>query len=191
MRFAKIRILLSAIFIALVAVFGVVWLLGSTATALAQGQELEGMQSLVQPPPPNDDDLLFIAFFTEELEIEITDLAGNIVGEGVHSGRLRCNRDNCSQKTAIKMTVVFTDPAVSMVEYKFSTRQALHPEEERAVVAGVGTLVNDAGKKAKFSFSATVQNNRDGTLYVAYVASRPEASLIVPRSAGTMEIRSR
>lgn len=40
--------------------------------------------------------------------------------------------------------------------------------------------------KERFIFTATFLNNRDGTLWVRYEASRPEASFIIPKAAGTV-----
>jgi hypothetical protein len=140
-----------------------------------------------QPPPPNDDDLQFIAFFTDDLSI-ITDLSGNVIGEGEHGGKIRCNKNTCNQQTNLTFRVVFTDPIV--YEYKFTTRLALNPEEESAVVAGKGTI-SSRGQKERFSFTATFQNNRDGTVWVRYEASRPDASFIIPEAPGRFVFRSR
>jgi len=139
--------------------------------------------------PPNDEDLIFIAYFTDDLSIDITDLSGNIIGEGEHGGAVRCNRNNCSQETQLQFTVPLTDPDL-VYEYKFTTRQALDPVEERAVVSGRGTI-SSLGQKERFLFTATFQNNRDGTLSVRYEASRPDASFIIPEQPGTFRISSR
>jgi len=122
----------------------------TVSPALAQGSEPAVKVPLAQPPPPDDDDLQFIAFFTDELSIPITDQSGNVIGEGKHLGQVRCNRNNCSHKTNLELLN-------TEYEYKFSTRQALDPEAERAVVAGTGTI-SGRGQKARFSFTATFED---------------------------------
>jgi hypothetical protein len=140
------------------------------------------------PPPPDDSDLQFIAFFSDDLTIQVLDLSGAIVGEGTHGGEVRCNNNHCSQKTQMSFT---SGPILTWtVEYRFSTRQALDPVEERAIVAGTGTLVS-RGPKERFSFIATFQNNRDGTVSVRYEASRPDASFIIENAPGRFSIRTR
>lgn len=140
-----------------------------------------------QPPPPNDEDLQFIAFFTDELTIQISDLGGNIVGEGTHLGRVLCPGSNCSQKTSLDFSLNFAIP--TQIDYKFKELLALDPEAERAVVAGVGAIKSDHMNE-KFSFSAVLQNNGDGTISVTYVASRPDASVAL-RSPGSFVISRR
>jgi hypothetical protein len=144
--------------------------------------------SLYQPPPPNDDDLKFIAFFSDDVSIEIMGLSGNVVGEGIHGREIRCNRNKCSQQTVLSFGLPLTDPIV--YEYKFTTRQVLDPEEERVVVSGKGRITS-RGQKERFSFTATFQNNKDGTVWVRYEASRPDASFIIPRSPGTFQFSRR
>ena len=142
-----------------------------------------------QPPPPfNDDELIFSAYFTEDLEIQITDLSGNVIGEGTHQGQVKCYRDNCNQTTQLTLSPPLREGIV--YEYKFTSRQVLDPEAQRVVVAGTGTIANQ-GQKERFSFIATFQNNQDGTVGVKYEASRPDASFIIPRSAGTFKISAR
>jgi hypothetical protein len=136
-----------------------------------------------QPPPPDDDDLMFFAYFPDEDSIQVTDLAGNIIGEGTHGGEVKCNGNTCSHKTDLVFDWMVASPIPLHLEYRFTTRQAFDPEEERAVVAGLGTLSNN-GQKQGFSFTATFQNNWDGTVSVTYSASRPDASFIIPRAPG-------
>ena len=122
--------------------------------------------------------------FTDLLDIEITDLSGNVVGEGQHEGKVRCSgNSNCSQATQLQLNGI-------EYEYKFKARQALDPDERRAVVEGTGTIVRD-DKKERFLFTATFEDNRDGTVRVRYEASRPDASFRVPKSPGTFGIYSR
>lgn len=191
MSFLKVKILFLAIVIGLAAVILTLTLVGKTPTVVAL--ELAGTESiypdpLYQPPPPNDDDLQFIAFFTDEVPIQITDLSGMVIGEATHQGEIRCNRNKCSQQINLSFGFPFTDPIE--YEYKFTTRQAINPEEERVVVSGKG-VVSSRGQKERFSFIATFQNNRDGTVWIRYEASRPDASFIVPRASGTFEIFSK
>jgi hypothetical protein len=74
-----------------------------------------------------------------------------------------------------------TAPLISTAEYqyKFKTWQAHDLDARRLVVAGSGTILN-GDQKERFLFTATIQDNRDGTLAVTYVASRPDASFIIP-----------
>jgi hypothetical protein len=186
----KLRSFLLAVAMGVVAVVILIDLLEISPALALERVETEPMylDPPAQPPPPNDDNLQFIAFFTDELTIQITDLSGNVVGEGVHGGELRCNRDNCSQKTYLSFGVSLTEPTV--FEYKFTTGQVLDSVEERAVVGGTGTI-SSRGQKERFSFIATFQNNRDGTVSVRYEASRPDASFIIPEAPGRFVIRRR
>jgi hypothetical protein len=188
MQSIKIRSFLLAVISGLAALFISIGLLEmSPALALERaGAEPMRLDPPAQPPPPDDDDLVFIAFFTDPLTIQVTDLSGNVVGEGVHESEVRCNGENCSQKTLLD----FTDPGFAEYEYKFTTRQAVDPVEERAIVEGTGTI-SSHGQKERFLFTATFQNNRDGTVSVTYQASRPDASFIIPRLPGTFRIFSR
>jgi hypothetical protein len=154
-----------------------------TSPALAReraGTEPVRLDPPAQAPPPED--FLFIVVFTDDLSI-ITYLSGNVIGEGEHGGEVKCNGDNCSKKT--QLTVPY-----GSVEYKFTTRQALDPEEDRVVVAGSGKI-SSLGQKERFLFTATFEDNRDGTVRVTYVASRSDASFIIPRAPGTFSISSR
>ena len=58
------------------------------------------------------------------------------------------------------------------------------------LVGGKGTVSND-GQKERFLFTATFENNRDGTVAVRYEASRPDASFVIPRVPGRFEISRR
>ena len=139
--------------------------------------------------PPNDDDLQFIAFFTDDLSIEITDLSGKVIGEGGHGGAVRCNRNNCSQETQLQFTVPLTDPDL-VYEYKFTTRKALDPASRIAVVGGRGTI-SSHGQKERFLFTATFRDNGGGTVAIRYEASNPDASFIIPEAPGTFSISGR
>jgi hypothetical protein len=191
MRFIKMRSLLLAVISGLAAVLISIGLLG-LSPALAQERELSGpvRQAAPEQPPP-DDDFVIIVVFTDPAKIQITDLSGKVIGEGEHGGEVRCNRNKCSQKTQLSFGVPLTDPTV--YEYKFTTRQAIDPEAERAVVGGTGTISN-RGQKERFSFTATFQNNKDdhnrndGTVSVTYQASRPDASFMIPKSPGSFRI---
>jgi hypothetical protein len=160
----------------------------SPALALAgEATEPMSLDPLAQPAAPGDD-LLFGVLFTDDSTVQITDLSGNVVGEGVHGGEVKCKRKSCSHKTYLSFGIPPAEPTV--YGYKFATKQALDPEEERAVVAGTGTI-SSQGQKERFTFTATFQNNRDGTVWVRYEASRPDASFIVPKAPGTFYILGR
>lgn len=173
-------------------VVAVIVSIGSLEISSALAREGAGTKPMyldppAQPPPPNNN-VQFAAFFTEETSIQITDLSGNVVGEGMHGGEVKCNRDKCSQRTDLSFGIPLTDPTV--YEYKFTTRQGLDPENERVIVAGEGAISSHR-QKERFSFTATFQNNRDGTVSVSYAASRPDASYIVPRAPGSFMIFGR
>lgn len=128
-------------------------------------------------------EILATVVFTDPASVEITDLAGEILGEGQHVGELVCHGDNCNKKTQLSFEG-------TEYEYKYSTRLAIDPEARRVVVAGIGTISNSE-KKKRFSFTAIFEDNRDGTVNVIYQASRPDASFIIPRAPGGFDIRSR
>jgi hypothetical protein len=67
---------------------------------------------------------------------------------------------------------------------------ALDPEEESVVVKGRGEI-SGRGQKERFSFTATFRNNGDGTVFVAYVASAPDASFTISSAPGSFDISSR
>jgi len=164
--------------------------IGSLDVSPAFALERTGIESArlappAQPPLPN---VWVAVVFTDPAVIQITDLSGNVIGEGKHGGKVRCNSNTCNQQTYLTFGVPLTDLIV--VEYRFTTRQALDPEEESVVVAGEGTI-SSQGQKERFSFTATFQNNRDGTVSARYEASRPDASFIIPRTSGTFRIFSR
>lgn len=157
------------------------------APARAEQATMAGDQQ--QPPPPDDEVLLFIAFFTDDLSVEIMDLSGNVVAEGTHLGDARCIRSHCNHKAEVVLMQSSSYPTPYQIEYKFVDRLALDPEARRAILAGTGTAGSD-GQKLRFRFTAIIQDNRDGTLTVRYEASIPDASFIV-RSRGSMSIFSR
>jgi hypothetical protein len=184
MRFIKIHSLVLAVAVGLAALFITLGLLAITSSVLAQGAEPEGTVPVSQAP---NDDIIIIVVFTDPLSIPITDLSGNVIGEGTHIGNARCKSNKCNQNTELQFTIPFTGLVYA---YKFTTRQAFDPEAGRAVVAGTGTI-SSRGQKERFSFTATFQDNGDGTVSATYDASRPDASFIVPRSPGTFTIMSR
>jgi hypothetical protein len=156
----------------------------NVSTALALGQAgavtVPISQSVFQPPPPDDDDLVFIAFFTDSVNIPILDLLGNEIGEGTHGGEARCRRNHCNKMTQLLFNAEY--------EYNFTTRQLLDPIAASAVVGGAGTITYP-DRTERFYFIATFQDNRDGTVWVRYDASRPEASFIIPRAPGWLDFR--
>lgn len=112
----------------------------SSALALeGAGTDPVLLEQPAQQQPPEEDIIVTIVF-TDPASTQITDLSGNPLGEGTHEGELRCNLINCSQKTQLSFGIPLTRPVE--YEYKFTTRQALDPEQARAVVAGSGTLSN-------------------------------------------------
>jgi hypothetical protein len=189
MRFIKIWSYLLAVIGGLTAVLISIGLLG-LSPALANEGELSGpvRQAAPEQPPPPEDDFTWGVVFTDPAIIDVEDLSGEVIGEGVHLGEVRCNGDKCSQKTQLQFTPFFADPAE--YEYKFSTRQALDPKKEKVVVAGTGTISSN-GQKERFLFTATFRHNRDGTVWVKYEASRPDASFIIEKSPGTFSFSSR
>ncbi len=192
MEFRRIHILLVAAAIGLAAALISLGLLGTTSPALAQEAEMTGPINLapgMQAPAPEYD---YSIYYTFSLNLEITDLSGNVVGEGMHGGKLRCIGDNCNQRTEVSFTSVFAPLYRTDVEYdyRFTSRQAHDLEAESVVVAGTGTLSSN-GQKERFTFTATFQNNRDGTVSATYVASRPDASFRIPSAPGTFTIGSR
>jgi hypothetical protein len=117
----------------------------------------------------------------------VQDLGGIAIGEGQHTGEVWCRENNCNKKTRLDLLV---GPDRVGYEYQFKSLQALDPEARRSVVAGTGTAYMGR-ERVSFLFTATFEDNRDGTIKVTYVASRPEASFIIPRSPGIFGIASR
>lgn len=143
-------------------------------------------QPELQQPEPS---LIVGVFFTDPaFDIPIMDLMGNEIGEGRHSGKLRCILNYCSQQTQLSFTS--TSPLISTAEYeyKFKTWQARDLDERRLVVAGSGTILN-GDQKERYLFTATIQDNRDGTLSVRYEASRADASFEIREAPGRLEFR--
>jgi hypothetical protein len=185
MVFKKLWSFLLALAISVVAVVISIGLLQiSPALALERvGTEPMYLDPLAQPPLP--DHLRFVAFFDDDLTVQITDLIGDVIGEGVHGGRVKCNGTSCSQQTYLRLDTASAE--TTTYEYRFSSRQAIDPVARSVVVTGTGTI-SSQGQKERFSFTAVLQDNRDGTVSVTYVASRLDASFIVPRAPGTFLI---
>jgi hypothetical protein len=188
MGFKKLWSFLLALSISVAAVLVLIGLLEiSPALALERaGTGFMYLDPLAQPLTP--DHLQFAAVFTDDLAVQIMDLGGNVVGEGVHGGRAKCNSTSCNQQTYLRFDTASAEQG--MYEYRFATRQVIDPVAEVVVVGGTGTI-SSYGQKERFSFTATFQNNRDGTVSVYYVASRPDASFIIPKAPGTFDIFSR
>jgi len=170
-----------ALVLLLIGLFGV-----SPAAAYQQPSELAQAESL--PLAAQRPGISFTAHFTNVLLVDVFDLAGNLVFEGSHSGDVRCNGDKCNQR--VELVASYPNTGLLNIEYKFATGQAIDPDSRRAVVAGTGTI-DGGGMKERFSFTATFEDNRDGTISATYVASRPDASFVVPRAPGRMTISSR
>jgi len=191
-RITRVPVVLLVVVIGLTTSFVSLGLLGLTPPAAAQEVELTGPINLaprMQAPAPEID---YVIYYTYSEQLEITDLSGNVVGEGIHGGKLRCIGDNCNQRTEVVFTRVFAPLYRPDVEYdyRFASRQAHDPIAERVVVAGTGTLSSN-GQKERFTFTATFENNRDGTVSATYVASRPDASFRIPNAPGTFEVSRR
>lgn len=149
----------------------------SSASAQARTEIEEKPYSIEEPViyytvPLTDPDLVFDPF-------------GNLIGEGIHTGKMVCSSNNCRGKTEL-----YFPPQIDSAnyEYKFSSLLTRDPVERRAVVGGTGKIT-EAGKKVRFSFTATFTDNRDGTVSVEYHASLPEASFIIPQSAGQIKFQ--
>ena len=167
-RSQKKNVLLLAVSIGLAGVFILFGPLGMMATAQAAPDTL-------------------VVTFTDTSPIQYADLSGNVIGEGVHVGDLRCVGDNCNQKIEFEPVSPQATTDTVVYEYKFKSRQAFDPVAERVVVSGTGTIIS-GGPKIRFSFTGVFQNNRDGTVQVTYLASNPDASFLFPAAPGTFSI---
>ena len=127
-----------------------------------------------------------IVDFSDSAIVDVLDQSGNGIGQGEHTGTVRCYDGNCGQKTELQMS---SDPDTTYT-YKFKDLLALDPTAERAVVGGTGVISNASGKE-KFAFSAVFENNGDGSLRVTYFASRPDASFVIPNAPGTFTLVDR
>lgn len=122
-------------------------------------------------------------------KLEVTDLSGNVVGEGEHWGELRCAGPACSGKTQLSIT---TPNRSFQLEYGFAARQAVDSLQEMAVVTGSIYLTDPTWYKGQVQiipFTATFQKNGDGTVSARYDAARPDASFIIRASPGTLVFR--
>jgi hypothetical protein len=171
MKYYKLGYPVLAVMIGFAAVLFWIGLIDVSST-LAQGQY--GI-SAFQPPP---DDYVFTFYTTEPLKIPIQDLSGNEIGEGVHTGKVRCTMGICSQKTEL---ILFDTQYV----YQFQAGQFFDSVDRRVIVSGKGTISN-LDHKERFQFVAVFQDNRDGTLSIRYEASTPAASFMIPRIPGRM-----
>lgn len=189
-RFIKMQSLSLAVVIGLAAVFLSLELLGMTSAALAQEpQEHELIGHLFQEPGVQPvPQIAHSVFFTDPALHTVRDLAGKVVGQGVHTGEVRCRGDNCNKKIQLDLHVGSDRVGY---EFHFKTLEALDPEERRSVVAGTGTIYKSSFERARFLFTATFEDNRDGTVSVTYVAPRPDASFTIPALPGIFEIISR
>lgn len=189
MGFKRIRFLSLAVVIGLAALCLALELLWGNSVVLAhESQEQERAEYFnlvpeIQAPPQ----VVHTIYYTDPGFHVVLNLAGNPVGEGVHVGEVSCRDENCNKKTQLELLV--GSERISF-EYQFKTLQALDPEARRSVVAGRGTLHNGV-RRERFLFTATFEDNRDGTVSVTYVASRPDASFIIPGLPGRFEITSR
>jgi hypothetical protein len=144
------------------------------------------LDPLAERRPADDFDIAI--YFTLPLSVQVTDLGGNFVGEGVHVGAVKCVGDRCRHQTYLGFDIYSEEPTVD--KYTFDTRLALDPEEESVVVKSRGEI-SGRSQKERFSFTATFRNNGDGTVFAAYVASRPDASFTISSAPGSFDISSR
>lgn len=179
--------LLLSLIIGLAAAFILTGLL-EVSTARAE-QQVEVQLQPLPPPPPKDDHLQFIAFFTDDLSIEISDLSGNVVAEGTQLGEVICNGAKCYHKIDVVLTLADVIAAPYTIVYRFADRVAVDLEAERIIVEGTATAGSDA-QKEKFRFTAVFKNNFDGTVTATYVSPRPELSFIIT-APGSMRFYSR
>lgn len=173
MHTKKRTTILLATFLGLAAVFILTGLLGV-------------MPAQAQPPPKEPS---YEVVFTEAVPSLIRDLSGVVVGEGTQLGKLMCNTSNCSQKVEVEVYSGGYYTNLLSIEYKFATRLAHNPDERTVVADGTGSISFDRMKE-RFGFTATFQDNRDGTVTATYAASRPDASFIIT-SPGSFTIESR
>jgi hypothetical protein len=183
MLFRKIQLI---VFAGAITLFVVLFLtaVGTADPAAARGLDQTGSingEASANDPLPS---LSIVIMGPGGSGVAIKDLAGEDLGEGLHSGKVKCNTMHCSQK----VTVILNAGQVNETEivYRFSTRQAFDPAVELAVIAGTGTI-NSATPREHFAFTATFQDNDDGTIAATYVASRPDASFYIPRTPGIFE----
>jgi hypothetical protein len=141
------------------------------------------LDSLAEQRAP--DDLDAAIYFTHPLAVPVMDLSGNVVGEGVHVGAVKCAGDRCRHQTYLGFDIDSEEPRV--YEYKFGRRLAINAGEQVVVVEGKGTIFG-GGQRERFSFTATFRNNGDGTVFVTYAASRPDASFIIASAPGSFDI---
>lgn len=190
MKFTKIGALLFVVVTGLVAGFSSLWLLGTTTAVLAQEPQAQvltepvSLEPWMQQPAPQ---IIHIIAFTDPAVHVVQDLAGNAIGEGVHLGEAKCRGDNCNKKIQLDLQGV---SGRVMYEYQFKALQALDSEARRSVVAGTGTIYQGS-QRARFLFTATFEDNGDGTVSVTYVAARPDASFRIPNLPGAFVVSSR
>lgn len=173
MLIRKLQLIVSTGVIVLFAVFILSGLLGTAAPVLAREQTQELPTELDLAAVINDSDA------------EVLKLDGSAAGTGSVAGKVNCIKDHCSNKMIL-------DLAGFRYVYRFSSKVSLDPVNRRAVVGGTGTLINVADhQKERFSFTATVEDNGDGTLFTKFETSIPEISFIIPTAEGTIGFGSR
>jgi hypothetical protein len=144
--------------------------LGMMSPALAQPPEMISFTSTIelQDPPAT---------------VQINDLNGNLVGQGEHSGQVRCFNNKCNRGTQLQLNGV-------EYRYKAKTASDIDPTSGIVLVAGTGTVTGN-GQKEAFKFNAIFQDNKDGSIFVRYDASNPNASFIIPNTTGTLTFSSK
>ena len=180
MQSKKRGLILLSLMIGLAAVF--IW---SGLLRVSPARALGHAEAPQQAPQQTE----FYGYFTETLPVQILDLSGNAVAEGTHLGQVSCNRSKCSHKIDVELSYSVVLSVPYNIEYRFTDRQSIDPENWRAVIEGTGTA-GDNGQKQKFRFSATFLNNPNGTVTARYEASIPEFSFVIT-SPGSMQFSSR
>lgn len=180
MRTMRARALVLATMFGVGALLMLLQLFGQAPGVMAREKALTGPEGVSQAPAAKPD--YDISWKPVPSHLLILDSSG-IALAGTYGGELKCIGDNCTHKMSLEL-------ADTVYEYRFSTRQALDLLEERVIVAGVGTATNER-QKEKFSFVATFEINIDGTVWSRYDASRLDASFVIPKASGPLEVRSR
>jgi hypothetical protein len=184
MQTVRMRSLLWAVIIGVTACSVLVGLLGMSPVEAKVPEEkpAAAISHLAMQPP--DEPIVVIVVFTDPQPIPIYGLSNSTpLGEGIHVGEVRCNQRNCTKSTQLELEA-------TTLSYKYSTRLAVDQSDRRAVVAGTGTI-DGQGKKKRFSFTATFQDNEDGSIRATYVASDPNASVLIPSVPGAMVFGNR
>lgn len=116
-------------------------------------------------------------FLDDTSPVQVLDPGGTLIGEGVHGGGVTC-RNNCQDSTLLQLDGM-------QYTYKVKRSQDVDAIEKRAIIEGTGTIDGN-GRTQRFSFTASFEDNGDGTISAAYDASISGASFIIPSTVGTL-----